>query len=37
MQPSSANRPLDLLTLLRSELLDRCHQPKANPKGEKTK
>lgn len=37
MPDAPAPRPLDLLTLLRSELLDRCHQPKANPKGEKTK
>ena len=29
--------PVDLLTFLRSELLDRCHQPKAKPQPENAK
>jgi|GEM_PF-5013355 len=36
----TASRPApapDLLTLLRSELIDRCTQPKAQPRGETTK
>jgi hypothetical protein len=36
MQPAPQPRTPDLLTLLRSELLNRCPQPKAKPQGETT-